>query len=233
MIAWTDQGLVLSSKNHAEKYRLVNIFTNLHGKITALVSSTAIHSKFSILSSVEVDYSARNEISLGFWKLKKEKQSWMRSMHFKTHIFACQSMCFLLNRALSPAVPYNNLFNFVHDIIDNLAKFSNSEILRIYSYFEFALLHTIGFGIDLSSYVSVAYDSENHWLFETPIPKTNTGNGSFIDQIRHIDVVTSLKMTGTVLENAISLTKNHFRMYLCDMVAAETVNHQDSRKKIA
>ncbi len=146
MINWSDIGIVLSSRKHGEKYKIVDVFTQTHGKISAMFSLSRA-SSFSIFSNVNVDYSSKTDSSLGFWKLKSENQNWIFLINAYKHLQICQSMTFILNKVLPQGVPHKTLFNVVKYISYNLKNFSKYEVFTIYAYFEFVLLREIGFEI--------------------------------------------------------------------------------------
>ncbi len=146
MINWSDIGIVLSSRKHGEKYKIVDVFTQTHGKISAMFSLSRA-SSFSIFSNVNVDYSSKTYSSLGFWKLKSENQNWIFLINAYKHLQICQSMTFILNKVLPQGVPHKTLFNVVKYISYNLKNFSKYEVFTIYAYFEFVLLREIGFEI--------------------------------------------------------------------------------------
>lgn len=146
MICWSDIGIVLSSRKHGEKYKIVDVFTKSHGKISAMFSLSK-NSSFSIFSNVNIEYSSKTETSLGFWKLKSETQNWIFLINSFQHIQICQSMAFILNKVLPQGVPHETLFNVVKYISYNLKNFSNNEISTIYAYFESVLLREIGFEV--------------------------------------------------------------------------------------
>ena len=160
MINWSDIGIVLSSRKHGEKYKIVDVFTQAHGKISAMFSLSKA-SSFSIFSNVNVDYSSKTDNSLGFWKLKSENQNWIFLINSFKHIQICQSIAFILNKVLPQGVPHETLFNVVKYISYNLKNFSDDEILTIYAYFEFILLREIGFEIENNFHIEKTQSVEN------------------------------------------------------------------------
>jgi hypothetical protein len=211
MVVLSDIGIVLSTKKYAEKYKIVDIFTLKYGRRSALFSCIPT-AKFSTFSNVEVDYSSKNEISLGFWKLKNEKQNWIYLLNSMSHVLVCQGICFLLNKTLPPLVPYEKLFYFIKYLADNLRIFSELEVLFVYSYFEFVLLNNIGFGIDLNN---ITPNSYVYNLFDLQM---FGGNVSFIEQIKQLDIKTSLEITGSILKRNVPYAENFFRASICELV---------------
>lgn len=160
MINWSDIGIVLSSRKHGEKYKIIDVFTQTHGKISAMFSLSKA-SSFSIFSNVNVDYSSKTDTSLGFWKLKSENQNWIFLINSFKHIQICQSIAFILNKVLPQGVPHETLFNVVKYISYNLKNFSEDDIITIYAYFEFVLLREIGFEIENNFHIEKTQSVEN------------------------------------------------------------------------
>ncbi|MDR0942366.1 MAG: recombination protein O N-terminal domain-containing protein [Holosporales bacterium] len=207
MWTWNDVGIVLSSKNHGEKYKIIDVFTKRHGKFAALYQASKV-SSFSIFSKVDIDYLSRNETSLGFWKLKNEKQNWIYLLNSGSHLLVCQGICFLLNKALPHALPHKNLFNFAEYIADNIQKFSEREVLSLYAYFEFVLLENAGFGLDLGEQNTDVSELWKLWK-----------RHEFTCDASRGDIKNSLENTGNAIERNIShLANNHFRMAICRLV---------------
>lgn len=150
MVFWSDIGIVLSSKKHGEKYKIVDVFTQEHGKVGAMFSISK-NSAFSVFSNVSVDYSAKTNASLGFWKLKSESQNWIFAIHSFRYMQVCQSIVCVLNKVLPYSSPHEGLFDVVNYISKNLRSFSSEEIFLAYVYFELVLLQEIGFGIENTS----------------------------------------------------------------------------------
>jgi recombinational DNA repair protein (RecF pathway) len=195
---------------YGEKYKIVGIFTKHHGKVSALASTSKKHS-FSTFSSVDIDYSSRITNTPGFWRLKKEEQTWVLSMNSENHMLVCQSMCFILEKVLPPEVPHENLFAFTEYIVRNLMKFSKTEILALYAYFEFVLLNSIGFGIDLSHYF------ENSTI-KTSNPLSLLKTEQFFLAKIGKDIKYLLEITGSIIENNLLQINNHFRSCVINLI---------------
>lgn len=238
MIFWSDVGIVLSSKKHCEKYKIVDVFTKKHGKISGMVSISRCN-KLSIFSNVEVDYSSKNEGSLGFWKTKDEKQNWIYALNSEAHTLICQSICFTLNKILPHGVCHENLFDFSQYISNNLHKFSKIEALNLYAYFEFLLLDCSGFGLDLDTCCICGKREDVHYispktchgascecaskfdtskLFEVPESWRNWKNGDIKYSKSQDDIKKSLSITGTFIEKNLSQVPNFFRSHVVNLI---------------
>ena len=199
MISWSDVGIVLSAKKYGEKYKIVNVFTKKHGKISAMVSISK-NNTFAIFSNVELDYSAKSVDSLGFWRLRSEKQTWVFSMNSENHILVCQSICFLLSKVLPLGVCHERLFEFTRYISDNLQLFSKKDIMLLYAYFEFILLDDIGFGMDIDDIYYIPKVENFYELFNLLNSDVMTENAR-----------RSLSITGDAIERNLLNIDNYYR----------------------
>lgn len=200
MINWSDSGIVLSSRKHGEKYKIVDIFTQHHGKISAMFSLSK-SSSFSIFSNVDIEYSSKTVTSLGFWKLKSENQNWIFLINSFQHIQVCQSIAYILNKVLPQAVPHEILFNVVRYISYNLKNFSNNEISTIYAYFELVLLREIGFETEL----------EDDFLIEKSLPIENQITNLLNDEIFSRNIKRNLEKNRKIIETHLLNIDNCYR----------------------
>jgi len=200
MINWSDSGIVLSSRKHGEKYKIVDIFTQHHGKISAMFSLSK-NSSFSIFSNVDIEYSSKTVTSLGFWKLKSENQNWIFLINSFQHIQACQSIAYILNKVLPQDVPHETLFNVVKYISYNLKNFSDSEISTIYAYFEFVLLREIGFEIEF----------EDDFLIEKSLPIENQITNLLNDEKFSRNIKENLEKNSKIIETHLLNIDNYYR----------------------
>lgn len=200
MINWSDSGIVLSSRKHGEKYKIVDIFTQHHGKISAMFSLSK-SSSFSIFSNVDIEYSSKTVTCLGFWELKSEKQNWIFLINSFQRIQACQSIAYILNKVLPQAVPHETLFNVVIYISYNLKNFSDSEISTIYAYFEFVLLREIGFEIKL----------EDDFLIEKSLPIENQITNLLNNEIFSRNIKRNLEKNSKIIETYLLNIDNYYR----------------------
>jgi hypothetical protein len=127
-------------------------------------------------------------------------------------MLVCQSMCFVLEKVLPFDVPHENLFDFTEYITHNLMNFSKSEILSLYAYFEFVLLDSIGFGIDLSNY-DFAGNVE-----KTSNPSSLWKTEKFFLEMVGKDIRNLLKITGSIIEKNLLRINNHFRSCVMKLI---------------
>ncbi|MDR0744376.1 MAG: DNA repair protein RecO [Holosporales bacterium] len=163
MNKWSDCGIVISSSKYGEKYKIVNIFTENHGKFSGLTSRNK-DSVFSIFSKVEINWNTRNNNLIGFWHLKNEKQNWIYSFNSNCKISIIQSLTCLLNNALPIGIKYQELFEIIDLIYNDMNKFTEKQLIYIYAYFEFILLEKVGFGFDLKVCCICNRKEELHYI---------------------------------------------------------------------
>ncbi|MDR0630827.1 MAG: DNA repair protein RecO C-terminal domain-containing protein [Holosporales bacterium] len=228
MILWTDRGVVISIARQGEKYQIVNIFTENHGNFSGRVFLSR-NNRMAIFSNVDVNYRSQNTSSLGFWQKKYERQKgWICSMNSVIHLLACQSICYILSRALPHGVPYKSLFEFINYFSCDLHSFSALTVLNLYAYFEFLFLNSIGFGIDLNTcfvceknedieYISLkvcrgvsqncSYKLDSAELCSVPRCWKNWKN----ENIHKSDILNSINITGFFIKKHINIGDNYFR----------------------
>ena len=148
MISWQDFGIVLSAVSRGEKYKIVNILTQNHGKVHALAYKSKSPT-FTNLAQVNIAYTSREPDSLGFWKLLSEKPTWIASIHLGNHLLVCQSICFLLDKLLPQNANDTQVFKLTNYVSTNLQNFNSVDILFLYVYFELYLLADIGFNTNM------------------------------------------------------------------------------------
>ncbi|MBQ2174572.1 MAG: recombination protein O N-terminal domain-containing protein [Alphaproteobacteria bacterium] len=154
MISWKDSGIVLSTRPHGEKYKIVCVLTQSHGKVYALAYKSKTQT-FTNFAKIEITYTSREPGSLGFWKLLSETPTWIASIHLGNHLMVCQSICFMLDKLLPQNSDEEQIFQLTDYISTNLQNFSAEEILFLYVYFELSLLTNIGFSVNISSIQTV------------------------------------------------------------------------------
>ena len=91
MISWKDSGIVLSTRPHGEKYKIVCVLTQSHGKVYALAYKSKTQT-FTNFAKIEITYTSREPGSLGFWKLLSETHTWIASIHLGNHLMVCKSI---------------------------------------------------------------------------------------------------------------------------------------------
>ena len=148
MIFWQDLGIVLSTMPHGEKYKIVNILTQNHGKIHALAYKSKSLT-FTNFAKVNIAYTARDPDSLGFLKLLAESPTWLTSMHLGNHLLVCQSICFILDKLLPQNADDKQIFGLTEYVSTNLQNFNSVDILFLYVYFELYFLANSGFSADI------------------------------------------------------------------------------------
>ncbi len=150
MISWQDLGIVLSTVSHGERYKIVNILTQNHGKVRALAYKSKSLT-FINLAKVDIAYTSREPDSFGFWRLLSEAPTLVASMHLGNHLLVCQSICFILDKLLPQNADDAHIFKLTDYVSTNLQHFNSVDILFLYVYFELYLLANIGFNTNISN----------------------------------------------------------------------------------
>ena len=149
MISWIDDGIILSTQEHGEKYTTITIFTKEHGKVIGLTRTTKSQTLLNF-SLVQVSYNSRADNSNGFWKLLSEKPTWISIYNSENHLIVCQGICFILNKMLPFNAKYSYLYELTEYVLSHLKQFNKEQILFLYAYFELTMLKNLGFSLSLN-----------------------------------------------------------------------------------
>lgn len=206
MIIWNDEGIVISSRNLREEFRIVDVFTKNHGRVAGLIKLTNLK-KMNIISNVNVDLQAKSNDNLGFWKLRNEKQNWIFAMKNPKIMMICQSICFILNKILPHNIKNLKLFLTIDTFFSSLNTISEEVSILFYSYFEFITLQTMGYAIDINNPHN-KIDIPACWHIFNNINKIDN---LFDTQYEKDDIKKSLNLTWKLINEHMIISDNYFR----------------------
>ena len=142
---WIDEGIVLAIKHCGDSVRLITIFTRHYGKINAMLYKKE---KISIFDNVCIEYRVKISGGLGYIIVKSCKSNWVLIMHSERKLLVCQAICFALNTYFCQHIEYTSLFDIVKKIFERLPNVDEMQALCMYTFFDFKLLYTLGYGFD-------------------------------------------------------------------------------------
>ena len=148
---WSDEGVVLSVRQHGEAGAVLELFTRAHGRHLGLVHggrSRKLRPILQIGNHVDAAWKARLADHLGHFTLELRKSYAGEVMEDKAALAAMTSMA-ALARLLPERDPHPSLFEvtlFVLGYLDDAAVWP-ALVVR----WELALLDELGYGLDLSS----------------------------------------------------------------------------------
>lgn len=147
---WSDEGVILSVRPHAETAAVVEIFTREHGRHLGLVHggrSRKARPVLQIGNHVEASWKARLPEQLGVLTVEPHRSYGVEVMDEAASLAALMSIC-NLSRALPERDPHPNLYEvtlFVLGFLDDPSVWP-----ALYVRWELALLDEFGFGLDLT-----------------------------------------------------------------------------------
>ncbi len=147
---WSDEGVILSVRPHAETAAVAEVLTRDHGRHLGLIHGGRSRKARPVLqmgNHVEVSWKARLADQLGVMTVEPLRSFGVEAMDDPAALCALLSMCHLA-RALPERDPHPNLFEvtlFVLGFLDDPLVWP-----ALYVRWELALLDEFGFGLDLS-----------------------------------------------------------------------------------
>ena len=147
---WSDEGVILSVRSHAETSAVVEVLTREHGRHLGLVHGGRSRKARPVLqmgNHIEVTWKARLAEQLGVITVEPIRSYGVEAMEDAPALAALMSICSLA-RALPERDPHPNLYEvtlFVLGFLDDPTVWP-----ALYVRWELALLDEFGFGLDLS-----------------------------------------------------------------------------------
>jgi DNA repair protein RecO (recombination protein O) len=147
---WTDEGIVLSVRPHAETQAVVELFTREHGRHLGLVYGGRSRRTRPILQTgnhVDATWKGRLAENLGMLTVELRRSFGAEVMHDAGALAALTSLAALM-RELPERDPHPNLYEvtlFVLGFIDDPLSWP-----ALYVRWELALLDELGYGLDLA-----------------------------------------------------------------------------------
>ncbi|TQS73676.1 DNA repair protein RecO [Rhodobacteraceae bacterium] len=163
---WRDHGTILSAKPQGESSKLVEIFTQDHGRYSGLLRGGASRKHAALLqpgSHVALSWRARLNDQLGYFTIEPLK-SRAGVLSDRLALLGLGSVCALLGFALPDREAHGALYAGTEPLFDVIADARPGWILD-YLRWELHLLEALGYGLDLSrcvvtgSYEDLAYVS--------------------------------------------------------------------------
>ena len=147
---WSDEGVILSVRPHAETAAVVEILTREHGRHLGLVHGGRSRKSRPVLqvgNHVDVTWKARLSEQLGVITVEARRSYGAEAMEDPAALCALTAMCSLAH-GLPERDPHPNLYEvtlFVLGFLDDPSVWP-----ALYVRWELALLDELGFGLDLT-----------------------------------------------------------------------------------
>mgnify|MGYP006100281093 CR=1 FL=1 len=142
---WQDEGFLLSKIKFRENANIVNVFTNLRGKVSGIIyggNSRKIRNFLQISNKIFIIYSSKSENKLGYFKTELVEAISPKYFNDKKKTTALLSLSAILNILLPDSQPYKNLYISLNELLKN---FEQEDWMIQYIYWELMLLKELGF----------------------------------------------------------------------------------------
>ena len=151
---WQDEGFLLSKIKFRENANIVNVFTNIRGKVSGIIyggASRKIRNFLQISNKIFVIHSSKSENRIGYFKTELVEAISPKYFNDKKKTTALLSLSAILNLLLPESQPYKNLYTSLNNLLNN---FENSDWIVNYIYWELTLLKELGFDPFLEQFTS-------------------------------------------------------------------------------
>jgi DNA repair protein RecO (recombination protein O) len=163
---WSDSGIILSARPFGENSRILSLLTPQYGRHAGLIKIPKSRSRLNIEAGtfVEATWNARLSEHLGQWTLETTAAMGARLLPYPVPLTALSSACHLTDQCLPERHPYPQLYDLLHQLIEDLFHASDWPIS--YVNYELALLKELGFGLDLS--ICAATGQQDDLIYISP-----------------------------------------------------------------
>lgn len=149
---WQDEGLLLGVRRHGENAAIIEVLTAGHGRHAGLVHGGGSRKLGAVLqpgTQLSLAWRARLEDHLGTYQIEPVRSRAAAIMADPARL-ACLNATAALTLAMLPErEPVDALYGETIALVDALAEADPIWPAR-YAFWEFALLATLGFGLDLT-----------------------------------------------------------------------------------
>jgi DNA repair protein RecO (recombination protein O) len=161
---WSDEGVILSVRQHGETAAVVEVLSRVHGRYLGLVHggrSKRLRPVLQTGNHVDVTWKARLDEQLGFFTLELRRGFAAEIMHDGSALAALSSMAMLV-RLLPERDPHPNLFEITLFLLGFLDDPDVWPALMVR--WELALLDDLGFGLDLKQCAATGRNDDLVWV---------------------------------------------------------------------
>ena len=209
---WQDEGFLLSKIKFRENANIINVFTNMHGKVSGIVyggSSRKIRNFLQISNKIFIFHTSKGDNRIGYFKTELVEAISPKYFNDKRKTTSLLSLSSILNLLLPDSQPYKNLFIFVEKFLKNLDE-ENWAIK--YVYLELYLIKELGFDPFLKQFTKDIDTSSNHKIIEidnikyqVPIFLLTEKNNDIVDN-KSLSI--ALSFTRNLLSNKFFIPNN-------------------------
>ena len=154
MMRWDDTGFLLSKNKYSENSLISEFFTKEHGKVSGIIfggTSRKIKNYLQIGNQLYINYKSRSDNRMGYFTVEIQKV--FSPIYFDNHQkLSCINSIMNLIKILT-AESQSNIRIF-HLIEKFYSIISMNHWLQEYIFWEFELLKSLGFDLELNNLVS-------------------------------------------------------------------------------
>ncbi|MDC6482396.1 DNA repair protein RecO [Pelagibacteraceae bacterium] len=202
---WQDEGFLLSKIKFRENANIVNVFTNIRGKVSGIIyggASRKIRNFLQISNKIFVIHSSKSENRIGYFKTELVEAISPKYFNDKKKTTALLSLSAILNLLLPESQPYKNLYTSLNNLLNN---FENSDWIVNYIYWELTLLKELGFDPFLEQFISDEIQTSRFKSIEIDNIKYQVPifllTKKKIDILENKEISTALTFTRNILTN--------------------------------
>jgi DNA repair protein RecO (recombination protein O) len=146
---WNDSGIVLSARKHGETSAILHVLSEHHGRHAALVRGGASRTRRSLLqpgNELSLTWRARLAEHLGTFTIELSRARAAAVLHAPARLAAFAAACEIVDAALPERAPDLAGYRAFRALLEAIEADDSWPIA--YARWEFALLSSLGFGLD-------------------------------------------------------------------------------------
>ena len=191
---WDDSGYLISKNRYNENSLIAEIFTKNHGKISGIIfggTSKKIKNYLQIGNKLFVNYNAKNEIRIGYFKI--EILNALTPLYFdNSQKLLCISSAMNLIKLLTADSQSNKKIYYLIDVFFEILK--NKNWIKNYIFWELNLLKLLGFDLELRNIVEKEIiDKKISYFVKSSNEKKIVPNFMVEKNFNEVDIVVLLK----------------------------------------
>jgi len=209
---WDDTGFLLSKNQYNENSIIAEIFTENHGKISAIIfggSSKKIKNYLQIGNKLYVNHIFKSEGRIGYFKVEILEPLTPLYFNDKKKLMCITSAMNLIKLLTAESQENSNIYNLIDDFYSFL-KFNNW--IKSYIFWELELLKLLGYDLDLKKIVkSETINNKVSYFVENSNEKKIVPNFLIDEESNNLDnnnLLKGLKLVGDYLEKTILKPNN-------------------------
>tara|TARA_B100000674_G_C37722170_1_gene860301 strand:- start:177 stop:857 length:681 start_codon:yes stop_codon:yes gene_type:complete len=197
---WESEGYLLSKNKFRENASIINVFTNLHGKVSGIVyggNSRKIKNFLQIGNKIHLINTSKNPNKIGYFKTEIIEPISAKYFNDKKRTTAIICITTLLNTLL----PESQKNKFIYQSLGNLlSKFDLDQWIILYIFWELNLIKELGYDTELEKY-------QKHQNIEDEFISVKIDNTSYEIPYFLIKKEIPLEISNKLIKRSLEFTK--------------------------